>query len=739
MDTKIIDVFLFCNELDMLELRLMEHEEVDIFVIVESRKTFTNLDKDLNYEQNKDRYKKWHDKIIYLIIDSYDDSLKTAWDREHYTRNYGLDKIKNDLIDKKIITDDTLILSSDLDEIVNNNILKTCKTLKFDNGKILLMDFYYYNCNWKIQSNWALAKIINYKSLDKIYQGKLQNLRDNKGLPIIYKAGWHLSYFLTVEQISYKLKSFSHTEFSGYQYTNYNNIEDAIRSGRDLFSRSCNILARTSDFDTLPKHISILPEIFHRTSIESKYSDGDCQILYGSKKLYKDVTIFFKENCKISKYPCLHFGDHLVGIDKKIKITDKYGFELLISNKGKLKIKKMVNIKYLDERPLKVLYGAANYYRDVTDFLFVGDSYKSFNEIFGDHLPDNYKTLRIYISDIIIEINEKGEINNATERLNRFLPNNEKKAIIFHQEHLSERGTSIALYDYADYNEKLLNNISIILYKKNHRLTHPKMTQHFQSRFKCIEYENIEEIKNIVNNQGIYAFYNIVGENVKLPLYDCRNLTHSVFSGVMLHGDVHCAISEVVSSFMKVVPHMISLSIEKHNPYRDNMRYELGIPDDAIVIGRHGGKNSFDINYVKEAVIQLVNENENIWFIFLNTQCFIKHDRVIHLDTTIEEYLKCKFILTCDAMLHASILGETFGLAVGEFSVCNKPIITTDTGKLKHLQILGDKAIIYKDIDSLKQLIINIKPILYERDDWNAYNEYSPEKVMKIFNDVFLS
>lgn len=267
MSTKIIDVFLFCNELDMLELRLTEHEEVDLFVIVEARKTFTNKDKPLNYEENKNRYKKWHEKIIYLIIDSYDDSLKTAWDREHYTRNFGLDNIKDELIENGILETDTLILSSDLDEIVDNDILKLCKKIKFNDGKILSMDFYYYNCNWKIATQWALAKIINYQSLDLIYQGKLQNLRSNNKLPIIQKAGWHLSYFLTVEQINYKLNSFSHTEYSGEKYNNFDNIKNSIESGRDLFGRADNILVRSTEKDKLPKNILILPEIFHRKLI----------------------------------------------------------------------------------------------------------------------------------------------------------------------------------------------------------------------------------------------------------------------------------------------------------------------------------------------------------------------------------------------------------------------------------------------------------------------------------------
>lgn len=746
MSRKIIDVFLLCNELDMLELRLTEHEEVDIFVIVESRKTFTNRDKILNYEQNKDRYKKWHDKIIYVIIELYENSFKTAWDREYYMRNYGLQKIKKDLINKGIIEDDTLILITDLDEIVNNDVLKACKNLEFNDGKTLSMDFYYYNCNWKMIDKWTVAKIINYKSLDLIYKCNIQSLRDNDKLPIIQKAGWHLSYFLTIEQISNKLKSFSHVEYSGDQYVSYDHIRNAVENGNDLFKRFDNIWMRASETDKLPKNISILPEIFHRTLPEIKYEEiPKYKILYGAKGSYQNVTMIFKRNCENSKHPRYHFRDHLIGVNKKIiiKTMDEHNFELHISNDGKLRTKNTEDIGFLDEKPLKLFYGAANYYRDVTDLLFIKDltkpKYRNLHDIFGDHLINNFKKLRIYISDIVIEINEKGEISNETKRLKNLYNNNDKKIIVFHQEHLSERGTSIAIYDYADYNERLLGNKSIIVYKENHPLTHPQMVKHFASRFKCIAYNNIQEINDIIVNENVYGFYNIVGENVKLPLYKCRNLTHSVFRGIKLHGDIHCAISEEIANFMKVVPHMISLNIERHNPNRDDMRKELGIPNNAIVIGRHGGKDSFDINYVKECVIQLVNENENIWFIFLNTQLFIKHPRVIHLEATTEEYEKCKFILTCDSMLHARVMGETFGLAIGEFSVCNKPIITTNSGDLMHLRILGDKALIYNDINSLKEIIINIKFISSQREDWNAYREYSPEKVMKIFNDIFLS
>ena len=54
---KIIDCFIFYNELDMLELRLNElYDVVDHFVLVESTKTFVRNDKELYFENYKERF-----------------------------------------------------------------------------------------------------------------------------------------------------------------------------------------------------------------------------------------------------------------------------------------------------------------------------------------------------------------------------------------------------------------------------------------------------------------------------------------------------------------------------------------------------------------------------------------------------------------------------------------------------------------------------------------------------------
>lgn len=41
--------------------------------------------------------------------------------------------------------------------------------------------------------------------------------------------------------------------------------------------------------------------------------------------------------------------------------------------------------------------------------------------------------------------------------------------ILFHENQLSYRGTSNAIYNYALFNQKYLNNESIIIYQKNNK------------------------------------------------------------------------------------------------------------------------------------------------------------------------------------------------------------------------------------------------------------------------------
>ena len=68
---------------------------------------------------------------------------------------------------------------------------------------------------------------------------------------------------------------------------------------------------------------------------------------------------------------------------------------------------------------------------------------------------------------------------------------------------------------------------------------------------------------------------------------------------------------------------------------------------------------------------------------------------------------KVKFINTCDAMIHARAMGETFGLAVAEFSKKNKPVIFV-SGHFANFELMSmeitkkkiDLATIYRPLNN---------------------------------------
>ena len=68
----------------------------------------------------------------------------------------------------------------------------------------------------------------------------------------VSKGGWHFSYLMSKENIRYKIKSFSHTEFDKEIYTNLKNIEDKIINKKDLFGRINEDLYYESNLSFLP-------------------------------------------------------------------------------------------------------------------------------------------------------------------------------------------------------------------------------------------------------------------------------------------------------------------------------------------------------------------------------------------------------------------------------------------------------------------------------------------------------
>jgi glycosyltransferase involved in cell wall biosynthesis len=111
---------------------------------------------------------------------------------------------------------------------------------------------------------------------------------------------------------------------------------------------------------------------------------------------------------------------------------------------------------------------------------------------------------------------------------------------------------------------------------------------------------------------------------------------------------------------------------------------------------------------------------------------------VHYLPATVDPREKAKFLATCDAMIHARDTGETFGLAVAEFAVLGKPVITFSESKERaHLEMLGKQALLYRNASELAEILREFRPHKTHGTDYSIYAD--PEKVMQIFAESFLS
>jgi len=94
-------------------------------------------------------------------------------------------------------------------------------------------------------------------------------------------------------------------------------------------------------------------------------------------------------------------------------------------------------------------------------------------------------------------------------------------------------------------------------------------------------------------------------------------------------------------------------------------------------------------------------------------------------------------LATCDAMIHARDTGETFGLAVAEFAVLRKPVITFEGSKEKaHLEMLGEEASRYCDSATLKKILADFQPGPSGKTGLEKWAD--PTQVMTIFQKKFL-
>lgn len=301
-------------------------------------------------------------------------------------------------------------------------------------------------------------------------------------------------------------------------------------------------------------------------------------------------------------------------------------------------------------------------------------------------------------------------------------------------------GTEIALYDYAHNNENLLNNKSVILFNKNSKNNNLEAIEKFRDRFEIFGYNSTSEIDNFLNRREVDLLYMLKsGKNDSLISNVVPTMVHAVFptNPSQKHGASYAFISEWLSlhcsnNKIPCVPHIVELPATL-----SNLRKDFGIPNSAKVLGCYGGSHSFDVRCAISAIHTLLHKSQSTYFVFMNIEKFINHPQAIFLPGTTDIAYKTQFINTCDAMLHARRQGESFGLACGEFSVKNKPVITYANCKhTHHHDVLGEKGFYYKNEKQLLDIIESMDIGLLKKNNWDQYSSrYNSDIVMSLFDE----
>jgi len=253
--TKIIDCITFFDNNFMFELRYnVLKNYVDYFVVCESKFDHRGNPKKVNFIR-KDEYD--FTKIKYFLLEEAFPKNTNIWENQAIQREFLLESTN-------FAEPEDYIFFSDPDEIPNPEILINFE-LKKKYGIFMQKCFNYkFNLFNSYESPWEgprVSKKKNLKSINFMRQKiKSKNLNYNflridkeKNIQIFNDGGWHFNNILDPQEISLKLKTFAHSEFSSEEFSSPNVIKEKIEKKIDLFNRGHNY-KKIEINETFPKY-----------------------------------------------------------------------------------------------------------------------------------------------------------------------------------------------------------------------------------------------------------------------------------------------------------------------------------------------------------------------------------------------------------------------------------------------------------------------------------------------------
>ena len=271
----VYDCFQFFNELDILKIRMnILSDVVDRFVISEATETFSGKPKPLYFEENKELFSEFSDRIIHVVVEDtppMGPGMGTH-ERDTFQKNAVTRGLKN-------CSDEDVIIFSDLDEIPDPEKIRTILR-DFDDTKIYHFAqrlFYCYLNMEEVSGNllayggdfpgfsgenakWIGTRMLSYRLLKEknLMLGELR-YPERKEIGIrVADGGWHFGYMGgkgesdVKKRISEKVVSAAHQEYNSKYLLS--RTRDLIMDGQDIFGRDARFVRREID-ESYPEYI----------------------------------------------------------------------------------------------------------------------------------------------------------------------------------------------------------------------------------------------------------------------------------------------------------------------------------------------------------------------------------------------------------------------------------------------------------------------------------------------------
>lgn len=275
--SKLIDAFLFFQELDLLEIRLNYlYDYVDRFVILEATQTFSGNSKRLVFKDNINRFEKFLDKITYYAIEENHqgfESVQECLENQrseisatvlrimnghcHYNKkklHWVLDSYHREMLHAPlgdVASNEDLVMFSDLDEIPSHSAIKQIREFKLDEPTALKQKEFKYFANFYCNSDWIGGIVAPYSLIRDHSFNELRmdskSRRQVVAKTIIENGGYHFTSCGGVELLKLKIQSWGHQEFN----TKYirENLYKNVMTGKDIFGRKSGTVLAPAKLD----------------------------------------------------------------------------------------------------------------------------------------------------------------------------------------------------------------------------------------------------------------------------------------------------------------------------------------------------------------------------------------------------------------------------------------------------------------------------------------------------------